>query len=54
MTALRDMTAALFGNRRLCEYCLKLIPLEQLRNIGGAYICRKHRRTILFLREGNK
>ncbi len=43
-----------FHNHKLCEYCLRLIPVEQLRNIGGAYVCKKHHRTILFLKEGKR
>lgn len=43
-----------FHNHKLCEYCLRLIPLERLRNIGGAYICKEHKRQILFIKGGTK
>jgi len=45
-----------FHHHRLCEYCLKLIPLELLRNIGnGKYICEAHEVIIYYAkRKGGK
>ena len=58
MTALRDITTmkrkGYFHSHKLCEYCLRLIPIERLRNIGGAYICKEHKRQILFIKGGTK